>query len=57
MFQSLRLVLHGNKKVVDEDVLGIGKTVGLKFNGDKNNMFSVLSGTGRKNQEGDGKVV
>lgn len=51
------LVLHGNKKVVDEDVLGIGKTVGLKFNGDKNNMFSVLSGTGRKNQEGDGKVV
>jgi len=51
------LVLHGNKKVVDEDVRGIGKVVGLKFNGDKNNMFNVLSGLGRKNKEGGGKGV
>jgi len=49
------LVLHGNKKVVDEDVRGIGKVVGLKFNGDKNNMFNVSSGAGRKNQKGGGK--
>ena len=42
------LVLHGNNKVVNEDICDIGKTVGLKFKGDKNNMFGVLSGAGRK---------
>jgi len=45
------LVLHGNKNVVSEDVCGIGKTVGIEFKGDKNNMFDVLSGVGRSKSE------
>jgi len=48
------LVLHGNKKVVDEDVRGIGKVVGLKFNGDKNNMFNVGWGEKIKREVGRG---
>jgi hypothetical protein len=46
-------VLHGNNKVASEDVCEIGKVIGLKFNGDKNNMFDVFSGGGRKNNGGD----
>jgi hypothetical protein len=42
--------------VMSEDVRGIGKVVGLNFQGDKNKMFIVLSGVGRKNPEGGGKV-
>ena len=49
------LVLHGNDKVLSEDVCEIGRTVGLNFSGDKNNMFDVLSGVGRKNREGGGE--
>ena len=48
------LVLHGNKKITPEDVCGIGKTVGIEFKGDKNNMFDVLSGVGRKKSESVG---
>jgi len=51
------LVVHGNDRVQSDDVRGIGKTVGLNFKGDKNNMFDVLSGVGRKNKEGDGREV
>ena len=47
------LALHGDEKTVNKDVCDITHTVGLKFQGDKNNMFDVLSGTGRKNN-GDG---
>ena len=51
------LVLHGDEKTVNKDVSDIAHTVGIKFQGDKNNMFDVLSGTGRKNlgDGGDGK--
>jgi len=48
------LVLHGNDKVLSDDVRDIGKAVGLNFQGDKNNMFDVLSGAVTKNKEGDG---
>ena len=48
------LVLHGNEKAASADVCGIGKAIGLKFNGDKNNMFDVLSGLGRKKIDGGG---
>jgi len=48
------LVLHGNEKVVTEDVCDIGTAVGLKFKRDKNNMFDVLSRTGKKNNGGGG---
>jgi len=51
------LVLHGNDKVLSEDVCEIGRTVGLNFSGDNNNMFDVLSGVGRKNREGGGDGV
>jgi len=43
------LVLHGDEKAVNQDVCDIAHTVGLKFQGDNNNMFDVLSGMGRKN--------
>ena len=33
---------------------GISKALGIKFNGDKKNMFDVLSEVGRKNKEGEG---
>lgn len=39
-----------NEQVAIDDVWGIGKAVGLKFNGDKNNLFDVLSREGRKNK-------
>jgi len=51
------LVLHGNDKVVTEDVCSIGRTIGLNFSGDNNNMFDILSGGGRKNREGGGDDV
>lgn len=35
-------MLHGNGKKKSEDVCEIGKVVGLKFEGDTNNMFEVL---------------
>ena len=36
-----------------EDVWGIGKVIGVKFTGDKANMFNVLSWGGRKGGRGD----
>jgi len=49
------LLLHGNNKVMSDDVCGIGKRVGIKFGGDKNNMFDVLSGVERKIQREEGE--
>jgi len=46
------VVLHGNDKVAVDDIWRIGKVVGLKFNGDKNNMFNVLSRAGIGKKEG-----
>jgi hypothetical protein len=42
------VVLHGKKEVVAEDVREIGKTLGVKFKGDKNNNFNLLSKEGRR---------
>ena len=51
------LVLNTNKKTAVEDVYDIGKQIGLNFEGDKNNMFDVLSGVGQKTHgEGGGDV-
>lgn len=49
------LAMHGSGEVLSADVRELGKVVGLKFQGDKNNSFDVLSGAGRKNKEGVGK--
>jgi len=49
------LVLHGNGKKKAEDVCEIGKIVGLKFKGDKNNMFDVLAAKDRKHHGGGGE--
>jgi len=40
------VVLHGDEEVAVEDVWGIGKAIGVRFNGDKANMFDVLSRKG-----------
>lgn len=48
------LVLHGNSKALSDDVRGMGKLVGVNFQGDIQNRFDVLSGVGRKNKEVDG---
>jgi len=42
------VVLHGNDEIAVEDVWGIRKAIGVKFTGDKANMFNVLSRGGRK---------
>jgi len=39
--------MHGNEKVAVEDEWGVGKAIGVKFNGDPANMFNVLSRAGR----------
>jgi hypothetical protein len=41
------MIMHGNEEVAGEDVWGIGKAIGVKFNGSDENMFKVLSGEGR----------
>lgn len=48
------VVVHGNEKVVVDDVKGIGEAIGVQFNGSNNNMFGVLSrrGRGRGRKEG-----
>jgi len=42
------VVIHGKEEVVVDDVRGIGKAIGVKFNGDKMNMFNLLSRVGRE---------
>ncbi|AES70226.2 hypothetical protein MTR_3g049960 [Medicago truncatula] len=42
------VLLHGKKKVVAEDVMEIGKTFGVKFSGDKNSIFNLLTKKGRR---------
>jgi hypothetical protein len=51
------VVLHGNEQVAVDDVWGIGKSIGIKFNGDKANMFNVLSHRGRRSVCGGGGSV
>lgn len=41
---SNRLVVHGNDKIKADDVRGIGKTVGLNFEGNTKNMFDMFEG-------------
>jgi hypothetical protein len=41
------VVMHGNEKVAMEDVWGIGKAIGIQFNGETHNMFGVLARKGR----------
>ena len=45
------LTLHGSNKVANEDIRGIGKVIGLNFDGFNHNMFEVLSRGGRHNKE------
>jgi hypothetical protein len=48
------VIMHGNEKVAVEDVWGIGKVIGVKFNGSDENMFKVLSGEGRGRKPNSG---
>jgi hypothetical protein len=46
--------MHGDEKVVEEDVRGVGKTIGLQLEGGTGNTFSVLSrGERRKKMRHD----
>jgi hypothetical protein len=45
------VVVHGNEKVVVDDVKGIGEAIGVQFNGNNHNMFGVLSRKGRGRKE------
>ena len=45
------MVLHGKEKEATEDVWEIGKAIGLQFEGDTHNMFSVLSRGGNGKRE------
>jgi hypothetical protein len=48
------VAVHGNEQMVVDDVCGIGKTIGVTFRGDKENIFHVLSraGNGKKETAG-----
>ncbi|GAU28487.1 hypothetical protein TSUD_294900 [Trifolium subterraneum] len=46
------VVMHGDEKVVAEDVRGIGEAIRVKFNGDSANMFSVLAKGARVKEGG-----
>ncbi|MCI55894.1 hypothetical protein A2U01_0077145, partial [Trifolium medium] len=35
--------MHGNEKMVVDDVWGLEKAIGVKFNSDNANMFSALT--------------
>ncbi|MCI45414.1 sulfate transporter, partial [Trifolium medium] len=50
------VVMHGNEQLAMDDVCGIGKAIGVKFNKDNVNMFSanMLSALARS---GKGKKV
>jgi len=37
------VILHGKPKTVAEDVVGIGRAIGVKYTGDPMNRFNVLS--------------
>jgi hypothetical protein len=41
------VVVHGNAKVAEEDVKGIGKEIGLDLSGVNHNRFEVLCGAGK----------
>jgi hypothetical protein len=41
------VVMHGDEKAVEEDVQGVGKAIGVKFDGGTGNMFGVLSRGGQ----------
>jgi len=41
------VVMHGDEKVAVEDVWGIGKAIGVQFNGDTHNMFGLLARDGK----------
>ncbi|MCI72815.1 endonuclease/exonuclease/phosphatase family protein, partial [Trifolium medium] len=44
------VVMHGSDKMVVEDVWGIGKAIGVKFNSDNANRFSALVRVGKGKQ-------
>ena len=46
------MVLHGKEKEAAEDVWGIGKAIGLQFEGDTHNMFGALARKGSGKREG-----
>jgi len=50
-----RVLLYGKSEVV-EDVRGIGKTIGVKYKGDKMNRFNLLSKEGRREWRSEGGV-
>jgi len=45
------VVLRGNDKVVGDDVWGIGKDIGVNFDGENHNIFSVISRAGKGKRE------
>lgn len=48
------VAVHGNDQLAMEDIRGIGQTIGVKFRGDVENMFSVLTRTGSNKGETSG---
>lgn len=55
------LILHGNVEVALDDMWGISKAIGVKFNDDNSNMFNVLStergGSKHATSDSNGKRV
>ncbi|GAU10846.1 hypothetical protein TSUD_425980, partial [Trifolium subterraneum] len=41
------VVMQGDDKAAEDDARGFGKALGVRFNGDSENKFSVLTRTGK----------
>ncbi|GAU19085.1 hypothetical protein TSUD_79070 [Trifolium subterraneum] len=49
------VVMQGDDKAAEDDVRGFGKALGVRFNGDSVNNFSVLTRTGKGKQASSGQ--
>ncbi|GAU38041.1 hypothetical protein TSUD_274430 [Trifolium subterraneum] len=49
------VVMQGDDKAAEDDVRGFGKALGVRFNGDSENKFSVLTRTGKGKQASSGQ--
>ncbi|PNX87532.1 hypothetical protein L195_g043622 [Trifolium pratense] len=51
------VAVHGNDHMAVDDVWGIGKAIGVKFNGDNVNMFNILSRASKGKMKASGTMA
>ncbi|MCI80589.1 hypothetical protein A2U01_0101860, partial [Trifolium medium] len=50
------VVMQGSEQVVMEDVRDVGQAIGVKLQGNNENMFSVLARPGKEKKTASGKA-